>query len=93
MKPQHPDSNLAALWQDILAERQSKEATQWRKLEAKAGYDPGEAPDALIEGLQRYSSLFGQASVEELSSENRAESVLDLADTLKHSLQNANNGT
>lgn len=83
----NPNSNLSCLWQDILDERRDTVANKWRKLEAKAGYDPGEAPDKLIEGLQRYYPMFGQASVEELSSENRGQSVLHMAEDLYQSLQ------
>lgn len=83
----HPHSNLFLLWSELLAERKDEDATQWRKLEAKAGYDAGEAPEELIEGLQNYYSVFGKASVEELSSENHDTSVLGLARELELTLK------
>lgn len=83
----NPSSNLAVLWQEVIDERKDIYATKWRKLEAKAGYDAGEASDALIEGLQSYYPIFGEASVEELSSENRSETVLPIAEELYSSLQ------
>lgn len=79
-------SNLAQLWHELLDERRHPAASDWRKLEAKAGYDPDEAPDVLIEGLQRYYPMFGKASVEELSSENRGVSALEMAEHLHGSL-------
>jgi len=76
---EHPNSNLASLWQEISEERQNTEATQWRKLEAKLGFDSDEAPEALIIGLQDYYGVFGESSVEELSSETQQPDLLVLA--------------
>lgn len=73
----YPDSNLARLWQALLEERQNEEATQWRKLEAKAGFDPDEASDQLIKGLQSYYDVFGQSSVEELSCDAQQSGLLE----------------
>ena len=75
-------SNLSVLWQELLEERNDSTATDWRKIEAKAGYDPDEAPHELIEGLQKLYNYFGKTSVEELSSENHRVSVLDIANSL-----------
>lgn len=84
-----PSSNLAALWREVLVERQNLAATDWRKLEAKAGYDPDEAPAELITGLQSFYSTFGKTSVEELSSENRGTSALSTANDLLTSFQHS----
>jgi len=80
-------SNLATLWQELREERHDPAAIDWRKLEAKAGYDPDEAPDALIEGLQHFYGVFGKDSVEELSSDNRGTTALEHAQRLHRSLQ------
>lgn len=74
----HPSSSLASLWQEVIDERRSDEATQWRKLEAKLGFDPDEAPEQLIQGLQNYYGAFGQSSVEELSSDTPQPKLLEL---------------
>ncbi|TDO16635.1 MULTISPECIES: ImmA/IrrE family metallo-endopeptidase [Halomonas] len=83
----YPGSNLAQLWHELLDERHDPAAIDWRKLEAKAGYDPDEAPEALIEGLQRFYGVFGKDSVEELGSDNRGTTALEHAQRLYRSLQ------
>lgn len=85
----HPVSNLATLWQEIIEERQNEEATQWRKLEAKLGFDPDEAPEELVQGLQSYYGIFGQSSVEELSCETQQPKLLELVADLKMALNKA----
>lgn len=82
-----PGSNLAQLWQELDGERHDPAATDWRKLEAKAGYDPDEAPDVLIKGLQSFYGVFGKDSVEELGSDNRGTTALEYAQQLHRSLQ------
>ncbi|MFW6217745.1 MAG: hypothetical protein ACOC4K_02000 [Verrucomicrobiota bacterium] len=65
------DEVLLSLWQEVMRERQDPEISQWRKLEALAGFDPDEASEdmllALIDGIQ----AFGRSGVEELAAGTR----------------------
>lgn len=65
------DEALSALWENILQERRDSDASQWRKFEALAGFDPNQAPNELIEGLIGSVEKFGQSGVEELAAGTR----------------------
>jgi hypothetical protein len=58
------------LWREVLRERNDPELSAWRKLEAILGYDPGDAPDHIIEQLQDAASEFGASAVEEVAAES-----------------------
>lgn len=59
--------DLVELWQEITEERHNPEAAQWRRLEAGMGYDPDEAPEGLIAGLQEQAKRYGASSVQEMA--------------------------
>lgn len=77
--PAGADGTLAALWAEVCEERRTPEAARWRKLEAQMGYDPGEAPTALIEALQTTAADLGQSAVEELICASQNSALDDLA--------------
>lgn len=59
-----PENNdLKELWEIVCEERQNSETTLWRKLEAKAGYDPDEAPAEILEKFIQHTQAYGEASV------------------------------
>ena len=62
---------LIQLWEDVCSERSDPESATWRKLEAMMGCDPGEAPEDLMEMLQKASSSYGKAAIEELVAASR----------------------
>ncbi len=49
---------LATIWSDVRAERLDPEVSEWRRWEARLGYDPEQVPDALMD---RLAGLFGRA--------------------------------
>jgi hypothetical protein len=49
---------LATIWADVLAEREDPEVSEWRRWEARLGYDPDEAPERL---MKQVAELFGRA--------------------------------
>jgi len=49
---------LRTIWSDVVAERSDTEVTEWRRWEARLGYDPDQAPDHLMNQL---AGLFGRA--------------------------------
>jgi len=65
------DDDLSQLWSEVLEERRDAEATQWRKLEALCGYDPDEAPAALVEMLISDSAHLGSHALEEVAAQGR----------------------
>lgn len=68
---QKRQSELAELWQEITEERHNPEAAQWRSLEAGMGYDPDEAPEGLIAGLQEQAKRYGASSVQEMAAASK----------------------
>ncbi len=61
------DENLSLLWNEVLSERKDAEASQWRKLEALAGFDPDQGSQDVIQSLVDGIQSFGQNGVEELA--------------------------
>jgi hypothetical protein len=68
-------AGLGMLWSEVLAERCDPGLAAWRKLEAIMGYDPGDAPDHIIEALQRAASEYGSGAVEEMAAESMEDAV------------------
>lgn len=56
---------LRELVDQLVTERRDPELAAWRKLEACLGFDPDEAPDAVVEGLLRLAPTLGAEEVEE----------------------------
>jgi len=79
------EDSLPELWKTVLDERRDSEAAQWRKLEALCGYDPDEAPEALIKALIQDQAGLGNGALEEMAAEGRHSTkellkpILDLA--------------
>ena len=62
---------LIQLWTEVCNERSDPESTAWRKLEAMMGCDPDEAPEELMEVIQKAESTYGKAAIEELVAASR----------------------
>lgn len=62
---------LFTLWDELQEERRDKTLAYWRKLEAIAGYDPGEAPDMFYGLIPDAEKKWGRNAVEELLAEGR----------------------
>ncbi len=65
------DDILPVLWAEVMKERNDGEAAQWRKLEALCGYDPDEAPKAIIKTLINDQVGLGSGALEEVAAEGR----------------------
>ena len=74
------ETELKALWMEILEERNDPKTSERRKLEAMAGFDPDEAPSALLRQLLEGEDQFGRDAVAEVTAEARdsASEVLGL---------------
>ena len=64
---------LNTLWQELREERSDPEATAWRRMEAKLGFDPDEAEEELLERLKGLAKEAGQAATEEVAVVAKAE--------------------
>jgi hypothetical protein len=59
---------LLAAIQAVQSERRDAETASWRRLEAMAGFDPDEAPDALMAVFEEMLTRYSQADIEETAS-------------------------
>ena len=81
----HGNSELAELWNEVTRERGDPKLAKWRRLEAICGYDPDEAPAAIIELVADDRFHLGHKAVEEVAAHSRhqtietLESIRDLA--------------
>lgn len=60
-------SDLGALWDEVQVERANPEKAAWRRIEARLGYDPDEAPEALVGEIRTFGEAVGQSSSEEIA--------------------------
>ncbi|MBF0180182.1 MAG: hypothetical protein HQM03_09170 [Magnetococcales bacterium] len=65
------DTNFAALWEDLQAERADRDMSRWRRLEAMLGFDPDEADPALVHGLLEDAKAMGWSAVTEIAAHHR----------------------
>ena len=69
------NTDLIDLWAEVSHERAQPELNDVRKLEARMGYDPGEAPDALIAGLLERREIYGADAIQELAVASKDDAV------------------
>lgn len=61
------DTELHATWADVMAERGSPQETRLRRTEARLGFDPDAAPEALLHEILNLDSVAGEAAAAELT--------------------------
>lgn len=62
----HPDANaLDHLVGQLTRERDDDELAGWRRLEACLGYDPDQAPDAVIDAMVDFEARVGETALDE----------------------------
>ena len=61
------DSNISQLWNFIQDERKDKEATRFRIIEEKLGFNIDEGPEKEINKIIEKAKYFGEKSTQELS--------------------------
>ena len=69
------NTDLIDLWTEVSRERAEPELNDVRKLEARMGYDPGEAPAELIAGLLERRKIYGTDAVQELAVASKDDAV------------------
>jgi hypothetical protein len=65
------DTNLQRIWSELSEERDSKELSQRRRLEALMGYDPDEADPMLLDRLVVHGRNFGAEAANEIAADTR----------------------
>ncbi len=75
---------LASVLRQVRTERDDPELAGWRRLEACLGYDPDEAPDAVVEALIDLEGTAGEDGVEEAA---RARPGPEAGATLAHVIE------
>lgn len=65
------DSNLAALWHTLRAERADAEASYLRKLEAMLGSDPGEYDETILRRMLADAETLGIEATQEIAAGHR----------------------
>ncbi|WP_421620850.1 hypothetical protein [Alkalilimnicola ehrlichii] len=71
----HPETELEQLWRAVQAERSSNEDCERRRLEAMAGFDPDEAPEAMLDELLQLEQRLGVSAIRELAAASRANTL------------------
>jgi hypothetical protein len=61
------NTELHSLWQELWSERTDPPTARLRQLEARLGFEPGEAPETVLAGLQALSVDAGSAAVAEVA--------------------------
>ena len=61
------ETELHVLWREVLAERADPTQTDARRIEARLGYEPDEAPPELVERLLSLASQAGLAAADEIA--------------------------
>lgn len=82
------DDPVSQLWQSVQEEQNNPEAALWRKLEAKAGFDPDEGPEDLVNALIILGKQYGETSIAELADEKLLQpqkTITNLIEELKKS--------
>jgi hypothetical protein len=68
------------LWNEVLSERRDPKLAAWRKIEAIMGFDPDEAPEGLIEEMQKAQTEYGTGAVEEMAAESMGKALEDICE-------------
>ncbi|MGQ0664985.1 MAG: ImmA/IrrE family metallo-endopeptidase [Pseudomonadota bacterium] len=61
------NTELHKLWRAVLEERADPEAATYRRFEACLGFEPDEAPEAVLKDLRTLSSEAGEAAIAEIA--------------------------
>jgi hypothetical protein len=62
-----PAPDLAGVWEEVQRERSDPDACIYRRLEARLGFDPDEAPQDAVQRLLRLTAEAGEAAVAEIA--------------------------
>lgn len=69
---------LSTIWSNVLEERADPEVAEWRKWEARLGYDPEEAPARLMKQVEALFGIAGAGATAEVAPLLGSESTLSI---------------
>jgi hypothetical protein len=72
------NSELAGVWAEVRAENDDPAAACLRRIEALAGYDPDEAPEAFVRDLLDTEAEVGLPAIQELAAASQSRALKDL---------------
>ena len=72
------NTDLVDLWSEVMRERTDPALVEVRKLEARLGYDPAEAPELLLDRLFDLRSAYGADAIQEIAVVSKDQAVQDL---------------
>lgn len=77
------NSDLQLLWRDLVSELAVAEASRWRSLEARFGFDPDEAPTPLPSAVEGLIVAAGPSAADEVASACAGDDALAKIDEAK----------
>ncbi len=81
---------LDAEYRQLQAERNDPTVATWRKLEAMLGYDPDDAPDGLVDGLETLTDRYGSEPLQEAALAHQGERATEALNNCIEAAESSN---
>ena len=81
---------LDAEYRQLQAERTDPTVATWRKLEAMLGFDPDDAPDGLVDGLETLTERYGSEPLQEAALAHQGERATEALNNCIEAAESSN---
>ena len=81
---------LDAEYRQLQAERADSTVAAWRTLEAMLGFDPDDAPDGLVGGLEALTERYGSEPLQEAALAHQGEEATEVLETCIEAAESSN---
>ena len=81
---------LDAEYRQLQAERTDPTVATWRKLEAMLGFDPDDAPDGLVDGLETLTERYGSEPLQEAALAHQGERATEAINNCIEAAESSN---
>ena len=81
---------LDAEYRQLQAERADSTVAAWRTLEAMLGFDPDNAPDGLVDGLEALTERYGSEPLQEAALAHQGEEATEVPETCIDAAESSN---
>ena len=81
---------LDAEYRQLQSERADPTVAAWRKLEAMLGFDPDDAPDGLVGGLEALTERYGSEPLQEAALAHQGEKATEVLQTCIEAAESSN---
>ena len=81
---------LDAEYRQLQAERADSTVAAWRRLEAMLGFDPDDAPDGLIGGMEALTERYGSEPLQEAALAHQGEEATEVLETCIEAAESSN---